>query len=153
MTERPEWSDRRRRLGRRAIFVGLIVLQLTMVVRAYRAPHKEFGYQMFPESSHWQADIVRVTVDGERVPVEQPWAGYRWNELVPGRGLSSPWRRHHADAGVDNQLEFLGEALDWVAANTPDDTETVRLEATVTVWPNLGEPQQLVMVGQERRQP
>jgi len=118
------------------VVVGLVVLQLGMVVRAYRSPHMEFGFQMFPESSEWRADIVRVTTDGSRVPIEEPWAGYAWNTLVRGRGLGSPWRRHHADAGVDNQLAFLDEALTWVAANTPDDHETRRLVATVTVWHN-----------------
>lgn len=135
------------------MFVGLIALQLTMVVRAYWAPHMEFGFQMFPESSRWQADIVRVTDDGERVSVEEPWAGYRWNELVPGRGLYSPWRYHHADAGVDNQLQFLREALDWIASNTPADDETVRFEATVTVWPNLGEPETVVLTSDDRALP
>ena len=135
---------------RRIVFVGLITLQLVMVVRAYEAPHKEFGFQMFPESSQWQAEIVRVTVDGERIPVDRPWAGYEWQDLVRGRGLTTPWRRHHADAGVDNQLEFLGEALDWVAANTPADDETRYLEAEVTVWPNLGDPVTLVMRSEDR---
>ena len=45
---------------------------------------------MFPESSTWRADVVRVTADGRRVPVEQPWSGYRWDELVPDRGLQLP---------------------------------------------------------------
>ena len=61
------------------------------------------------------------------------------------RGLRSPWRRHHADAGVDNQLAFLDEALEWVAENTPADTETHYLEATVTSWYNLRPPTSIVM--------
>ena len=76
---------------------------------------------MFPESSTWRADVMRVTADGRRVPVEVPWSGYRWDELVRDRGLRYPAVRHHADAGLDNQLAFLGAALDWVAANTPRD--------------------------------
>lgn len=132
------------------MFVGLVALQLTMVVRSYWAPHKEFGFQMFPESSQWQAEVVRVTDDGERISVEEPWAGYEWRELVTGRGLTSPWRRQHADAGVDNQLEFLAEALDWVAVNTPNDRETRQLEATVTVWHNLSEPTTVVIRSEVR---
>ena len=138
------------RWTRRIVFVGLIVLQLAMVARAYSAPHKEFGFQMFPESSQWQADIVRVTADGERVAVTEPWAGYEWSELVRGRGLTAPWRRQHADAGVDNQLAFLTEALDWVALHTPGDRETRYLEADVTVWHNLGEPTSVVLRSRER---
>jgi hypothetical protein len=139
-----------RRWGRRIVFVGLVVLSLAMVVRAYWAPHMEFGYQMFPEASDWQAEIVRVTTDGERVTIDEPWFGYEWRDLVRGRGLTAPDRRHHADAGVGNQLEFLREALDWVATNTPDDPETVRYEAEVTVWPNLGDAERLTIVSAER---
>jgi hypothetical protein len=124
-----------------------------MVVRAYGAPHMEFGYQMFPESSQWRADIVRVTADGQRHPIDDAWFGYRWDDLVGGRGLSSPGRRHHADAGVANQLAFLEEALDWMAANTPRDPETVRYEAAVVVWPNLGPPERRLLVSDERTLP
>lgn len=135
---------------RRIVVVGLVSVQLAMVVRAYSAPHKEFGFQMFPESSQWQAEIVRVTEDGERIPIGEPWAGYEWRDLVRGRGLTAPWRRQHADAGLDNQLELLTEALDWVAANTPADRETRYLQADVTVWHNLGEPRSIVIRTEER---
>jgi hypothetical protein len=141
----PDVAAPARRWVRRIVFVGLVVVQVGMVVRAYWAPHMEFGYQMFPEASEWQAEIVRVTTDGERVSIAEPWSGYEWNRLVGGRGLINPWLRDHADAGVDNQLEFLDEALHWVAANTPNDTETVRLEADVTVWRNLGDPEHVTM--------
>jgi hypothetical protein len=138
-------------LLRRVVFIGVIVLQLVFVVRAYSAPHKEFGFQMFPEASSWQADIVRVTVDGERVPINEPWFGYEWNVLVRGRGLGSPWHRHHADAGLDNQIAFLDEALQWVAANTPRDTETRYYEATVTTWYNMRGPSTEFMRSPERK--
>ncbi len=143
----------RRRIARRVIVVGLVALQLGLVVRAYSAPHREFGFQMFPESSQWQAEVVRVTDDGDRVPVDEPWFGYRWRDLVDSRGLAVPDRRHHADAGVENQLAFLQEAIDWVAANTPRDTETIRYEADVVVWPNLGDPERRHLVSDERELP
>ncbi|MEP7216763.1 MAG: hypothetical protein ABI782_10965 [Anaerolineaceae bacterium] len=137
---------------RRIVFVGVIVLQLLFVVRAYWAPHKEFGFQMFPEASSWQAEIVRVTADGDRIPVEQPWFGYEWNDLASERGLASPWVRHHAAAGLDNQLAFLGEALDWLAANTPRDTETRYYEATVTTWFNMRGPSTETLRSPDRNQ-
>lgn len=142
-----------RRRIRRFVVVGLVALQLGLVVRAYWAPHREFGFQMFPESSQWQAEIVRVTDGGDRHPVDEPWFGYRWRDLVDARGLGVPDRRHHADAGVANQLEFLQEALDWVAANTPRDTETIRYEAAVVVWPNLGGPERRVLTSDDRDVP
>jgi hypothetical protein len=130
---------------RRAVVVSVVVLQLGFVARGYWADHKEFGFQMFPESSTWRADVVRVTADGRRVPVELPWSGYRWDELVQGRGLSYPSVRHHADAGLDNQLAFLDAALDWVADNTPRDRETRYLEASVTAWHNDDPPRREVL--------
>ena len=74
------------------------------------------------------------------MPVELAWSGYSWPELVRDGSLSEPSLRHHADAGLDNQLAFLRAALDWVAVNTPRDRETRYLEATVTAWHNADPP-------------
>lgn len=120
--------------------LAVVLLQLGFIARGYSADHKEFAFQMFPESSTWRADVVRVTADGRRVPVEIPWDGYTWDELVTERGLSYPSFRHHADAGLDNQLAFLRAALDWVAQNTPRDHATRYLEARVTAWHNADPP-------------
>jgi hypothetical protein len=128
-------------VGRRVVVVAVVVVQLALIARGYWSDHKEFAFQMFPESSTWRADVVRVTADGRRVPVELPWSGYRWDRLAPSRGLSYPSVRHHADAGLDNQLAFLDEALDWVADNTPRDRETRYLEARVTSWHNDDPPE------------
>ena len=138
-------SDSTRVYLRRGVFVAVIALQLFFVVRAYWAPHREFGFQMFPEASSWQADIVRVTADGRRVSVEQPWFGYEWSQLAPDRGLPTPWIQRHADDGVDNQVALLKEALAWVAANTPRDTETRYYEATVTTWRNMHDARTTVL--------
>ena len=121
-------------MGRRVIVLAVVLLQLGFVARGYWADHKEFAFQMFPESSTWRASLFRVTADGERVPIDRPWFGYRWEDMVRDRGLSYPQYRHHADAGLDNQLAFLRAALDWVASNTPRDHETRYLEARVTAW-------------------
>jgi hypothetical protein len=132
--------SRARVVVRRVVVVAVVVVQLGFVARGYWSDHKEFAFQMFPESSTWRATVVRVTADGRRVPIERPWSGYRWDELVRDRGLSFPSIRHHADAGLDNQLAFLEAALDWVASNTPRDRETRYLEATVTSWHNADPP-------------
>ena len=120
--------------------LAVVILQVGFAVRGYWSDHKPFAFQMFPESSTWRADVVRVTTDGRRVPIEDPWSGYRWDELVRSRGLSYPAVRHHADAGLANQLAFLDSALDWVADNTPRDGETRYLEARVTAWHNADPP-------------
>ena len=121
-------------MGRRVIVLAVVLLQLGFVARGYWADHKQFAFQMFPESSTWRASLFRVTADGERVPIDRPWFGYRWEDMVRDRGLRYPQYRHHADAGLDNQLAFLRAALDWVASNTPRDHETRYLEARVTAW-------------------
>jgi len=122
------------------IVVAVVLLQLGFIARGYWSDHKEFAFQMFPESSTWRASLFRVTADGERVPIDRPWFGYRWEDMVRDRGLSYPTYRHHADAGLDNQLAFLRAALDWVAANTPRDHESRYLEARVTSWHNDDPP-------------
>ena len=127
-------------MGRRVIVLSIVLLQLGFIARGYWADHKEFAFQMFPESSTWRASLFRVTADGERMPIDRPWFGYRWEDMVRDRGLSYPQYRHHADAGLDNQLAFLRSALDWVAANTPRDHETRYLEARVTAWHNDDPP-------------
>jgi hypothetical protein len=132
------------------IVLAVVAAQLGFVVRGYRSDHKQFAFQMFPESSTWRADVVRVTADGRRVPVEQPWAGYRWNSLVGHVGLQNPSVRHHADAGLDNQLAFLRSALNWVADHTPRDHETRYLEARVTAWHNADPPRARVYRSHER---
>jgi hypothetical protein len=137
-------------LGRRGVVAAVVCSQLFLVTRGYWAAHKEFAFQMFPESSTWQAEVVRVTSSGERVSVDEPWAGYRWADLVPERGMAHPGVRHHADAGLDNQLAFLSAALDWVADHTPHDTETRYLEAVVTMWHNT-DPSQVVVLRSDER--
>jgi hypothetical protein len=125
--------------------VGVVLLQLGLVARGYWSDHREFAFQMFPESSMWRADVFRVTAQGRRIPVEVGWAGYDWDRLVQDRGLSYPSLRHHADAGLQNQLAFLQAALDWVAANTPRDHSTRYLEAKVTAWDNADPPRVEIM--------
>jgi hypothetical protein len=143
-------TPRARTVARRVAVVGVVGLQVAFAARGYWADHKEFAFQMFPESSTWRAEVVRVTTDGRRIPVERPWAGYHWEELVPDRGLSHPSLRHHADAGLDNQLAFLDSAVDWVAENTPRDRETRYLEARVTAWHNDDPPRTMVIRSAER---
>lgn len=136
---------------RRAVVAVVVALQLGLVIRAYWSDHDQFGYQMFPESSDWQAEIYRVEADGQRRDVREPWpGGYRWEELVVGRGLDAPFRRHHADTGLASTLDFFGDALDWVALNTPADGETRYLEAVVTTWHNGRRPEVRVLRSVER---
>src|SRR5215208_2827844 len=66
-------------VGRRVVVLGVVCAQLAFIAAGYSSDHKTFAFQMFPEASTWQADVVRVTPDGRRVPVSKPWAGYHWD--------------------------------------------------------------------------
>lgn len=138
-------AQKLRIVGRRVAVLTVVGLQVVLAVRGYSTAHKPFAFQMFPESSMWKADVVRVTRDGRRIPVSQPWSGYRWEALAPDVGLAYPSVRQHADAGVANQLAFLQSALNWVALHTPRDHETRYLEARVTAWHNADPPQVSVL--------
>ncbi len=132
--------------SRRGIVAAVIALQISALVGAYGRPHKVFGWQMFNASSDWRADVARVTADGERHDVREPWpGGYVWAELVSGRGFDTPFLRQHAHAGLDTTIDLFQSALDWVALNTPADRETVQIEARLTMWDNGRAPEQLVL--------
>ena len=143
-------TEHARVVGRRVVVIAVVVLQLFFVARAYWSAHQEFGFHMFNESTTWQADIVRVTADGQRIPVTEAWNGYTWTDLVHTRYLAYPELVQHADAGIENQLAFLDEALDYVASHTPRDDETLYLEATVTYSRNTHAPQTRVLHSETR---
>ncbi len=129
----------------------MVIVQIFATLHAYDAAQKVFGWQMFNASDDWQAEIVRVTADGHKVDVREPWpGGYEWSALVSGRGLDYPFVRRHASAGLESTFDFLQNALDWAAANTPADTETVRLEAHVIYWENGRGPSRRVFTSAPR---
>ena len=142
-----------RRRAVRALFVAVVVGHVAAFLANREAPNHVYAYQMFDEASTWQADVVRVTSSGERIPIEEPWAGYRWDDLVPDRGLSRPDVLHHADSGMETTLHLLDGAIDWVAANTPRDTDTRYLEARVVWYRNGGEARRTVLRSPLRQTP
>ena len=149
--ERPRW---RARLVR--TFVAVVIIgQLFLVARSYDDPHNLFGFQPFNESSTWQVEIVRVTADGDAIPIDAPWpGGYDWDELVDWRTLQDLDRgQRHAYSGLGTMLDYLGEALDWVADNTPADDETAYLQATVVAYRNTRGPEIHVLRSHDRDRP
>lgn len=111
----------------------LVVLgSLAGVIVGQLGTSRIFAWQMFPETSTRHAEIVRVTTQGDVVDISAPWpGGYRWPTLVEGTGMESVTVPGAASYGVDVTTERLQRTLDWVALHTPDDHETVRLEATL----------------------
>lgn len=144
---------RRRAVAVRAFVVIVLVGQAVLLVRSYTDPHNFFGFQPFNESSTWQAEIVRVTHDGERIPVDEHWpGGYDWDELVGWGVLQRPDRLKHAYSGLDASLDFLDESLDWVADHTPEDDETLYLEASVTGHRNTRGPEHRMLRSELREE-
>ncbi len=139
-----------RRAAAAIFFAACVLTQLVFVVRAYDHPHNLFGYQPFPQSSTWDAQIVRVLRDGRRVSIRNGWEGYRWERLVRDRGLSHPFVHHRAHNGIESTLAFLQDALNWVALNTPRDRETVRFEAEVHAVRNGHRDERYQLVSVER---
>ena len=66
--------------------------------------------------------------------------------------LQRPERLRHAYSGLDASLDFLDEALDWVADNTPADTETLYLEAEVTGLRNTRGPEHRTLRSDDREE-
>lgn len=131
----------------------VLVGQLSLIVRSYWDPHNLFGFQPFNESSTWRADVVRVTVGGDRIPIEDDWpGGYEWDELVGWGVVQRPGSMKHAYSGLDASLDFFQESLDWVADHTPDDNETLYLEATVTGFRNTRGPLHYVFRSDDREE-
>ena len=132
--------------------VAVLGVQIGFAINGYRDPHKFFAFQPFNESSTWKADIVRVTRTGERVSIGDEW-DYDWDDLVGMAALQGPGRLRHAYMGVGATVDFLDDALDWVATHTPDDHETRYLEATVTTFENTRGPTVTVLRSIERALP
>ena len=85
-------------------------------------------------------------------PIEAPGratAGRSWCRTGTGLSVDPPPRGRR----LDNQLAFLGAALDWVADSTPRDRETRYLEARVTSWHNADPPQVEVLEAVSARSP
>ena len=67
--------------------------------------------------------------------------------------LRGPSHLRHAYMGVGATVDFLDQALDWVAIHTPRDVETRYLEATVTSFENTRGPTITVLRSVERATP
>lgn len=134
-----------RRRAAKGVFVAALLLHGLLLVRGETDPHKLFGFRPFNESDAWQAEIVRVQPDGSRVPVDDGSWAYDWNELVGTPKLQNLHRLRHASAGARASVDFLDRALAWAVERIVDDSDTVALEATVTVFHNTQGPETIIL--------
>lgn len=150
----------------RAIVAALWVGgQFALIATGTRRSDGAFAFRMFPESSTIQIDLSRdvVAPSGQgvvRVPVESGrWLArdqdgvlhrFRWDERVTDGNLFPYGQPVHASYGAAAQLERLGLALDDVARHIPEDAETVRLIADVTVRKNGRRPTHVELTSRYR---
>lgn len=147
-------SQRRwRRRVAKLVLVFALALHAALLVRGEFDPHKLFGFRPFNESDTWQAEIVRVHVDGSRHPVDDGTWEYDWNELIGVARLQNVTRLRHAVSGGPGNVDFLDRALDWAVDNIPKDDDTVALEAKVTVFRNTRGPELTFLRAERELQP
>ena len=121
-----------------AVFFGA---QLALVTASYFRGDRLGGYQMFAETTFFNARLYRVTHDGRRVLARGgQWTilsptgtqkSYRWGAFVDDFRLDRLEDRTRAKIGIDVTLKFFQAALDHVARRIPEDRETLRLEMVV----------------------
>ena len=136
--------------------------QLALVAWSYVRGDRLGGYQMFAETTFFDARLYRVTADGRRVFAKGgQWSaanatgatkGYRWGAFVDDFRLDKLETRTRAKIGIDVTLKFFQAALDHVARSIPDDRETLRLEMVVEYDTASGRHHETTLTSIERRE-
>ena len=126
-----------------------LAAQAALVLTAASRPDGIFGFRMFPEASTLEIHLSRE-VGGRWVPApEGEWSArdaagqlrhFSFHDRVRDPVLSVLDARVFASYGARTQLARLALALDDVAEHIPEDGETTRLRAEVTVWNNGRDP-------------
>lgn len=136
--------------------------QATLVLTAARRADHAFGFRMFPEASTMRVHLLRELRAG-RGPVPAPrgeWGArdaagqlrhFSWRDRVRDPVLASLDARVFASYGAGTQLARLQRALDDVADHVPEDDETVRLRADVTIWYDGHDPTTVTLESHTRR--
>lgn len=139
--------------------------QVALIATGPRRSDGAFAFRMFPESStieiHLSREVIAQSGQGTvRVPVENGrWLArdtdgvlhrFRWDERVTDGNLFPYGEPVHASYGAAAQLERLALALDDVASHIPEDAETARLVADVTIRKNGGPPQHVELASRWR---
>jgi hypothetical protein len=145
------------------VFAGAwIAAQAALVLTASLRPDAIFGFRMFPEASTLEIRLGRELSQGE-VPVPQgKWSArdtsgqlrhFEWRDRVRDPVLSSLDTRVFASYGASAQLARLQRALDDEADHVPEDAQTVRFVAHVSLWRNGRGPESLVLTSHARSVP
>ena len=137
------------RQARVAFAAVWIAGQGALVFTSGARPDHIFGFRMFPEASTLEIHLWRDTASGPVRALGGEWSAsdesgqrrhFSWRDRVRDPTLAAVDARVFASYGVDAQLARLQRALDDVAIHIPEDAETLRLRAEVTVRKNGGAP-------------
>jgi hypothetical protein len=144
----------------RVVFAaGWLAAQAALVLTAGTRPDGVFGFRMFPEASSIEVHLSREVGDGTVPAPAGEWSArdatgqlrhFSWRDRVRDPVLAALDERVFASYGADAQLAHLQRALDDVADHVPEDGETRRLRADVTVWKNGGEPTTVTLSSHSR---
>ena len=143
-------------LGFCALYLGV---QLFMIVHAHFTPNKHFGFWMFPESTSFEANLVRVLNDGSEIKTRKgSWTvqtddgpvSYQWNSFVQGYRLDrlGDWGR--CKGSFNDTVKYFQAALDYVADRIPEDASTARLVLKVR-YRRAGGPQEFIVIESKPR--
>jgi hypothetical protein len=131
--------------ARIAFAVAWLLGQGVLVFTSGSRPDHIFGFRMFPEASQLQIRLARLTESGERPALDGEWSAldsagqlrhFSFRDRVRDPVLGSLDTRVFAAYGADTQLARLQRAIDDLAEHTPEDAETLRFVAHVSVWRN-----------------
>ncbi len=141
--------------ARVAFAASYLSLQVALIVASARRPEHAFGFQMFNESSTVHFSLLREVeapsghgtlivhaYDGEWTARTKSGAlrRFSWKDRVKVAALSTFDVTLEAGYGAAAQLARMQAALDDAAEHTPNDAETLRFLADVTVRRNGREP-------------
>jgi hypothetical protein len=136
-----------------------IVAQGALVLTASIRSDRIFGFRMFSEASTLEIHLSRQLRDSVVPAPSGEWSArdmagqlrhFSWHDRVHDPTLRALDARVFASYGTGTQLARLQRALDDVAEHTPEDAETERLRADVTVWKNGRAPMAVVLRSEPR---
>jgi hypothetical protein len=149
-------------LARVAFAACWIAGQAVLVLTSPQRPDHIFGFCMFPEASTMEVHLTREA-GGKQVPAPRgEWSAhdrsgqlrhFSWHDRVRDGILAALDNRVFASYGLDTQLARLQRALDDVVDHIPEDAETTRLGAEVSVSKNGREPVTIVLLSRARPEP
>lgn len=145
-------APERRRILRAGFAAAWLVAQGALIATAGSRPDRAFGFRMFAESGTVRLHVERVLDDGGLIPIGEDGAWeardcagephrFEWGHLV---AYPAPWALDgelHSPYGTRAGLAQARAALEWVAAHTDGDCQTLGYRAVVEVRRNGGAPE------------